>query len=215
MLVQTSSKIFKSDFRKWNLRDNYATAEILSNEIQSGELLSVREIVINENSDFLLKIEKNISVIILPLYGIFQIKEVNQSLSVNEVVTIKSNEYQEVTFSNNLVDEKADALIFEFYTSNSESQFHSGKFELDNKNTFLPLIGNFDKPNFIGLYEGRKEDLYTLENREKSIFGIVLNGAFEFQNRLLENRDAILLWEIEELEFEALSENALILFFEI
>ena len=44
---------------------------------------------------------------------------------------------------------------------------------------------------------------------------MVINGAFEIQNRLLENRDAIILWEITELEFEALSENALIIFFEI
>jgi len=44
---------------------------------------------------------------------------------------------------------------------------------------------------------------------------MVINGAFEFQNRLLETRDSILLRDIKILEFEALSENALIIFFEI
>ncbi len=62
---------------------------------------------------------------------------------------------------------------------------------------------------------GRKEDTYTLNQYGKTIFGMVLNGAFEFQNRLMENRDAILLNEIETLEFEALSENALILFLKV
>ena len=74
---------------------------------------------------------------------------------------------------------------------------------------------NLKIPNFIGLYEGRKEQEYTLHTKGSSIFGMVINGAFEFQNRLLEARDAILLNEIETLEFEALSENALLIFLEI
>jgi hypothetical protein len=41
------------------------------------------------------------------------------------------------------------------------------------------------------LYEGRKEEEYSVHQKGKS-FGMVINGAFEFQNRLLETRDAIL-----------------------
>ncbi|WP_042722311.1 hypothetical protein, partial [Flavobacterium sp. B17] len=57
--------------------------------------------------------------------------------------------------------------------------------------------------------------IYSLYHSNKIIFGMVINGAFEFQNRLLETRDSILLRDIQILEFEALSENALIIFFEI
>ncbi|WP_262511631.1 hypothetical protein [Chryseobacterium carnipullorum] len=42
-----------------------------------------------------------------------------------------------------------------------------------------------------------------------------INGAFEFQNRLMESRDVILLNGLETLEFEALSEDALLIFSEI
>ncbi|WP_449400412.1 pirin family protein [Chryseobacterium wanjuense] len=70
-------------------------------------------------------------------------------------------------------------------------------------------------PAFIGLYDGRKKQKYDLKLDNKSIFGIVINGACEFQDRLLETRDAILLQGLETLEFDALSENLLVIFLEI
>jgi hypothetical protein len=51
------------------------------------------------------------------------------------------------------------------------------------------------------------------------VFGFVIEGAFEFQNRLLETRDSIALWnednETLQIEFEALSNDAIILIAEV
>ena len=60
-----------------------------------------------------------------------------------------------------------------------------------------------------------KNKKYELKQENKSIFGIVINGACEFQDRLMETRDAILLYDLNTLEFEALSENLLIIFLEV
>lgn len=85
----------------------------------------------------------------------------------------------------------------------------------EEKNCFFPFSETITLPNFIGLYDGRKEDNYTPQKKNATLFGMVLHGAFEFQNRLMENRDAIVLWDTDELEFEALSEEALLLFIEV
>jgi quercetin 2,3-dioxygenase len=46
-------------------------------------------------------------------------------------------------------------------------------------------------------------------------FIFVIDGVFEVQNRLLHRRDALLLPAPEKLEFEALSEGAILLVLEI
>ena len=67
----------------------------------------------------------------------------------------------------------------------------------------------------IGIFDGREEAVYKLSNTNHGLFVFVLQGAFEVQNRLLETRDGLALWDIEEIELEALSNEAIILLIEI
>jgi hypothetical protein len=73
-----------------------------------------------------------------------------------------------------------------------------------------------DRPvGYIGIYQGRYEELYTLQDPSNGVFVYVINGAFEVQGRLLESRDGLSLWNTKEIEFQALSNNAIILLLEI
>ncbi|MDF7812889.1 hypothetical protein [Hymenobacter sp. YC55] len=66
----------------------------------------------------------------------------------------------------------------------------------------------------IGRFAGRQEVVYRLEN-QASFFAFVLAGAFEVQGRLLHEKDGLALWDTEEVEVEALSNNALLVVVEL
>ncbi|MDC6366950.1 MULTISPECIES: hypothetical protein [Flavobacteriaceae] len=62
----------------------------------------------------------------------------------------------------------------------------------------------------FGVFDGRMETDYVPFSKQNNITVFVINGAFEVQNRLLESRDSLLLRNFDQLEMEALSENAII-----
>jgi quercetin 2,3-dioxygenase len=69
----------------------------------------------------------------------------------------------------------------------------------------------------IDVYLGRfsrRMDCSLTPKLSAGVFAFVLEGVFEFQNRLLEQCDGLALWDVTEINFEALSQNALILIFE-
>ena len=120
-----------------------------------------------------------------------------------------------MTIKNVLDNEDADVLVIKFHKKITENSYRINHLDLEIRNKLNFIDTGFSFPGFIGIFDGREEGRYILREQSHGIFGMVINGAFEFQNRLLENRDAVLITDIEELEFEALSENAIILFFEV
>lgn len=67
---------------------------------------------------------------------------------------------------------------------------------------------------YLGRFAGRRETLYRLRSPESRFFGFVLSGAFEVEGRLLHEKDGLALWNAEEVELEALSNNALLVVLE-
>ena len=159
--------------------------------------------------------EENRTLILFPLYGEIIINDFYEKVIAGETLTFNVEKNNEVIIKNLLNNDKADFILLEFEEQELPKTFNKISLNYQNRNNQFPISDVLDIPNFTGIFDGRSEGFYSLEDKENAIFGMVLNGAFEFQNRLLETRDAILLWEIEELEFEALSENAIILFLEL
>jgi hypothetical protein len=79
----------------------------------------------------------------------------------------------------------------------------------------------------IGRFKGRQQGVYSTtpnadradhtatESTGSKVLCFVIAGAFEVQDRLLHMRDALYLYPIKELEFEALSENAILLIIDL
>jgi hypothetical protein len=67
----------------------------------------------------------------------------------------------------------------------------------------------------IGRFKGRTEGLYRLRNTYSRLFCFVISGAFEVEHRLLQMRDGLSLSAIDAAEFEALSEDAVLLLVEL
>jgi hypothetical protein len=85
------------------------------------------------------------------------------------------------------------------------------------QNELIDLVPGCKKHPFrlhLGVFDGRVDALYPLQN--KSLFyAFVLAGAFEMQGRLMHERDGLALWELEEADLEALSNNAVIVILEM
>jgi hypothetical protein len=215
MLVQTPSRIYKADFASWEKERQSVIRRIIRNEDQTGYIKTVTEVILDESGNFEWEIPENSTLLILTLYGKIQISGFREIISPEEVFTLKSKEKIRVRITNGLGSEKTDFLMIQLQSVQPENAFFTEGLPIGKRNTLFPVSEKLGFPNFIGLYEGRREEAYTLQRPEKIVFGMVINGAFEFQNRLLETRDAIVLHGVETLEFEALSENALVVFFEI
>lgn len=219
MLVQTPSKILKSDYRFWDLAPSAAIADVYKNDRKvSGmdhTLYEVLEFVIYRDSQSLVTLKADQKVIFLPLYGKVRINNFNKVIETGEAVIFEASEQQDVVIKNILTNEDADVLVIKFNKKITENSYRINRLNFEIRNRLNFIDTGFSFPGFIGVFDGREVGRYILKEQSNGIFGIAINGSFKFQNRLLENRDAVLIWDIEELEFEALSENAIILFFEI
>ena len=75
--------------------------------------------------------------------------------------------------------------------------------------SLLPLVAS------IGQFAGRGEAIYQLANPEASLYAYVLTGAFELEGRLMHEKDGLALWNVAEIELEALSNDAVVLLLEL
>jgi hypothetical protein len=83
-------------------------------------------------------------------------------------------------------------------------------FNLINNNIQSPIPGIQ-----LGKFDGRKDGIHKLSQTSGGAFVFAIEGAFEVQNRLLHPRDGLALTDITEIEFEALSNEAILLMIEV
>jgi quercetin 2,3-dioxygenase len=63
--------------------------------------------------------------------------------------------------------------------------------------------------------DGRQEDIYLRKNSANGVFVFAIQGALEVQYRLMHEGDGLGLWDVDEVEFEALSNDAILLIMEV
>lgn len=214
MLTKNNSTIFNSNTRSWDKTDFFIINEIELPD-EGLKLKKVTEIIINEGQTFYLDYEANSQIVVIVLYGKIITDSLPYEIPSDQMIILNPTQKDRLKIKNGFQDECADIIIFEIDNQNNESFICLEDLNIKKKNELIPLSGSLNFPAFIGLYDGRKKQKYELKQENKSIFGIVINGACEFQDRLTETRDAILLYDLDTLEFEALSENLLIIFLEV
>ena len=118
MLVQTPSKILKSDYRFWDLAPSAAIADVYKNERKVGgtdhTLYEVLEFVIYRDSQNLVTLKADQKAIFLPLYGKIRINNFQKVIEAGEAVIFEASEDQDVFIKNILTDEDADVLVIKF-----------------------------------------------------------------------------------------------------
>lgn len=222
MLTQFPSQIYKAQQRNATQELDYQTYSIIetqNKENTNGELRILNEWLLLAQKSVQYRIFKEEKVIILPLMGGIDYKDSlgnTDFIGTGQAKIISFDSETSFELKNPYDAENIYYLEIKIWLQNIENQQNNAliAYDISNRNELLKIWENDFLGIFIGIFEGRKEAMYKLKNDKNTIWGFVINGAFELQNRLLETRDALKIWKLKEIELEALSENAIILILE-
>ncbi|QMW05279.1 pirin family protein [Spirosoma foliorum] len=194
-----------------------------------GALKLLNDDTLKAGSTISMQVEENTTVMLLPVAGGLEFKSSLEAgfLEAGQVQILSLAAGMSYEVSNPYETELINFIQIWLTDQSNElaPASHQTNFDLTNKNQLLPLvaINTDDQANhcqhigFIGSYTGREEAVYQTRKAENGVFVFVLNGAFEVQNRLLHERDGLALSSIRngEVDFEALSNEALLLLLEV
>lgn len=215
------TRILKADFRE-NLRGmHFLEQSVLSagmdvpapwgSEIQLSNILLLPASFIELNTD-----GPGQRHLFIPVSGtmLFNSKTThNQPVSCEECISLESHG-RNITIQNPYTEHNIQFLHFRFITKGNDRNRHSIRSiagtRLNHFNTISLTTGSLS----IGVFTGRTKGVYPLKPASASAMVYVIHGAFELEDRLLEQNDALLIWNKEKIEFEALSEHAILLVFE-
>ena len=227
MIVQIPAQIYKSEARgvfqseKHNCfaTFNFENYQDLSRK-PFGSLQILNEEILAPHHRISRVIKKETNVIILPLFGGIEFKDNlgnSEFLGIEQIRVITADAEMSFEVFNPYENENVSYLQIDFQKDKQyfENYFQQSEVDLTVRNKLTPLFEVEKAIGFIGLYDGRKEGSYTLKKPENGIFVFVINGAFEVENRLLEAKDGLSMSEVDKIEWEALSENAVLLVFEV
>lgn len=227
MIQKHQAQIYKSDFRevmvseKWKRLSTIHFSENPDISRKPFETIYVlSEEILAPKSDSKVIIERDTDVIILPLFGGIDYKDNlgnEDFIRVEQIRHIAAKKGMSFELYNSYEEENVSYLQIWLNANKPHIQndFKQFDFGLNLKNQLLPLFQTSQTFGFIGIYEGRKEGLYALKDAINGVFVFVINGAFEVENRLLEARDGLRIEQIEAIEWEALSADALLIVLEI
>ena len=153
---------------------------------------------------------------LIPLYGGINLKDEQRNeklILTQQAKQIVSKEETQFEISNPF-EQNVSYLLIGFKSKNTELENQLLDFDFGEKNQLFPLFENKLATAFIAHFDVRKEAHYQLKNKENGIFTYIIQGAFEFENRLLETADALSIQGVETVEWEALSENAMLILIE-
>jgi redox-sensitive bicupin YhaK (pirin superfamily) len=227
MIKQTPAQIFKSDLRGISESNgflNLATFNFESYQDASrtpfGTLKVFNEVTIAPLCKTFTYIDANTEIMLLPLFGGVAYKDSLGSedfIRIEQLKHISAQQGTSFELFNPYEKENVSYLEVRFCAKTANFKPTSSRldFGFSERNELSPLFGFPNTMGFIGIYDGRKEGFYALKNNLNGIFVFVISGAFEVENRLLQEKDGLSLTKIETLEWEALSENAILLLFEV
>lgn len=227
MIKQTPAQIFKSDLRGISKSDafqnlatfNFGTYQDWSRK-PFGTLKVLNEVTITPLCKTFTYIEANTEVMLLPLFGGVAYKDSlgnEDFIRIEQLKHISAQQGMSFELSNPYDLENVSYLEIWFSAKNEDFKTNTSQFDFDfsERNKMNLLFEFTNTMGFIGIYDGRKEGFYALKNNLNGVFVFVINGAFEVENRLLQEKDGLSLIKIETVEWEALSGNAILLLFEV
>jgi hypothetical protein len=165
-------------------------------------------------------VNEPVQIILLPLVGALEIDGGEGELRFvdsGECFQLDMKPNDRFVITNPYPDQAVNYLQIRILANNISFQEGAvNTFDLSIKNTLIPIFdAAYAQENIlIGMYDGRQDGTYSLKSATNNVFIFIIEGAFEVQNRLLEKRDGLSLKGVQDVEFEALSNNAIILILE-
>ncbi|PKB16620.1 pirin [Flavobacterium sp. 5] len=227
MIKQTPAQIFKSNLRtviKTDVFLNLATFNFGIYQDSSrkpfGTLKVFNEITLAPLQKVLTLIDTDTEIVFLPLFGGITYKDDTDNedfIRIEQIKHISARKGISLEVSNPYEKENVSYLEIWFSTKTANFKPATNRFDFgfSERNRLNPLFDFSNTMGFIGIYDGRKEGYYALKDNFNGLFIFVIKGAFEVENRLLQEKDGLSLKKTETVEWEALSENAILLVFEV
>jgi len=227
MITQIPAQIYKSDARgvfNSAKHNRFATFNFERYQDLSrngfGSLKILNEVILAPQQQITRGISSNTNLIILPLFGGIEYKDSignEEFLRVDQIRVIAADDDLEVEIFNPYKEENVSYLEIDFQMGRQyfKNYFQQYKFDFNAHNKLNNLFEIERAIGFIGIYDGRKEGFYALKNADNGVFVFVIHGAFEVENRLLEAKDGLGIKKTSTIEWEALSENAVLLVIEV
>jgi succinate dehydrogenase flavin-adding protein (antitoxin of CptAB toxin-antitoxin module) len=185
-----------------------------------GKLLVVNDETLLAQCEHEIKVNEFCEIILIPLVGGIEVhveKDSAEFVNSGEALRFFANPDQTYVVINPYPQEMINYLQIRLSTEYSKHDKQLSEFNLLHKNTLQPVFsgGKGEVNIYVGKYGGREEGVYSVSNPGNGVFVFVIEGAFEIQNRLMERRDGLSLRNVEIIEFEALSQDAMLLLVEI
>ena len=183
-----------------------------------GKLTLLKEVTLNFGAQHLEKIPCNMIYLTIPIIGkVTVICDLPGTIDVGEVQTNFVGKGKQVVFENHYKKEIIHFLLIGLQHDQPErNEIHNLELE-QLTNLFTDININPSEENnqillHLGKFSGRHDQSFN--TCQTNAFVYVLQGAFEVQNCLLEKADGLGLSNIETIEFEALSNEAILLILE-
>lgn len=226
MIAQSTVKIFLSDAHAvtetnaWRNSALFSSAENFNKHRQPfGQLYLLNDYTLDGAGVVTIAVEDNSFVIVLPVVGAVEYKNGDSKeklIIAGQTLMLEKTAATSFTLTNIFEEALVNVVVMAFKT-NEEYQLPSGfvySYDVTERPNGLvrTLTGRYELPAtvFVGKFDGRAETTYTVSKKKNRVFVFVLTGAFEVEGRLLHARDGLALEEIDTVEMEALSNDALI-----
>jgi redox-sensitive bicupin YhaK (pirin superfamily) len=195
----------------------------------AGDLLALNDDTLKGGASVKRAVKEDAAILLLPMVGALEYKNGSGAMGTIEAGQshlLFARKDSDVEISNPYESELINYLEIWFRISPAQRRASEivYEFSLDqHKNQLIPFLSTgdskekdrFNVQGLIGKFGGREEGTCAIKDPARRLFVFVIEGAFEVQDRLLESRDGLLLWNTEKIEFEALSSDAIILLLEI
>lgn len=154
--------------------------------------------------------------LIVPITGAVICHYNNETFTADagQILLLPVTAGDELTATNPFAENWINFLYIEIA---ADQQKPAHVFDFDIAGTINEMVDVIAKQNnlpfsvHIGRFNGREETLKPIKEGQ-CLFAFVLAGVFELQNRLLHERDGLALWDVEEVDAEALSNDAVLLY---
>ncbi len=223
MIAQNPAHIYKADTRVMEFSEDYRCLSTFNdhtkkeeNEASFGTLTVFEDETLAPGKRRFYYMQEDALVFLMPLVGLIEIEGSNdtgrQLLIPEEIKAMHLKKGRSFHVSNPYEKDLVNYLQIRIKGGGLSCKKSFGNY---GNNTMFPILKQEGCHIHFGVFDGRQEAVYRLQSTKNGVFAFVINGAFELENRLLESRDGLTLWNTETVELEALSENAILLLLEV
>lgn len=227
--MKTKAMIFPGDNRVFSQSNGLQSRKIIQQQTDAfpfGKLSQLEDDVLEPGGSLQFALEEDVLIMLLPVVGAIRYEASTGHpglLAAGQVQFLPLGQGATLQVSNPFDDLPVNFLQVWFRASWEQAPQEPAISEF-NVNTFMnctlrisPGFIGWDPLPFsasIGKFSGRGETVYYPSGTDAGLFVFVLEGAFEVEGRLLHPRDGLALVDPQQVEMEALSNEALILVLE-